>query len=294
MASSSSTPPPPPEKDVDASETETLTFNVQNVDGKPCTSISAPGGVLVVSGECVAMNNMFGGLSITAIVDTAGTQIITIPGVCWTVGGSIPDGLVITGEAITTDGGKLKIETKISIKAPAAVGASVSKDVKVISEKFVVGVRLNGTFNSKIMSCWKREGDAILRIADQEFFHVSKLPVGGLNVLINTLRRQWGEHSNPTLVFRVQCDASYNSRATKTILNLLGFPIRDDLPGTKASASMSAESEPANGPTGGFLIYVIVFPAIASIAIVAGVVIYIRKRRTQSSLPQGVDYNRLN
>jgi hypothetical protein len=59
--------------------------------------------------------------------------MITIDGVHWTVEGSIPDGLVITGEATTTGGGKLEVQTIISIKRPAA-GASVSKDVKVISE----------------------------------------------------------------------------------------------------------------------------------------------------------------
>jgi hypothetical protein len=156
---------------------------------------------------------------VTATWDPSTSQFqINIKDVCWTREGETKDSS-LSVDSLSKEG---KISTTITIKSSAD---SVRCDVS--SKKVIVGVRIQNC-SRQVRSCTKTVFGTYYEVPDQEFFHVSKLPLGGEQSLLRKLQRPWLAGARFVTIFRVYCDDSFSHRATRTISNLLGFPMRND------------------------------------------------------------------
>jgi hypothetical protein len=154
---------------------------------------------------------------VTATWDPRTNQFqINIKDVCWTRQGEKKDSS-LSVESLSK-GGKVSTTVLSGVK---------SESCEVSSKKVIVGIRILES-PRQVRLCTKTVSGTCYNVPDQEFFHVSKLPLGGLETLYATLRPQWLAAAMFDLVFSVYCDDSYDSRATRTTANLLGFTMRSD------------------------------------------------------------------
>lgn len=154
---------------------------------------------------------------VTATWDPRTNQFqINIKDVCWTREGETKDSS-LSVESLSKEG---KISTTIKSSVASASCA-------VSSKKVIVGVRIRNSLR-QVRSCTKTVFGTYYEVPDQEFFHVSKLPLGGEESLFRKLQRPWLTGARFVTTFSVYCDDSFSHRATRTISNLLGFPMRND------------------------------------------------------------------